>query len=256
MSVPSASPDIRIAIDLGSDRTLIHCQDRGLCVDEPTLVARDFADCVVATGRQALDPQLRSANSRVHRPVRRGRVIDPVDCIHLLRGILERSGLGAPSLVQLSTPAGASAFDLSVMTAAVFSATGCAQQVVPSLVAGAVGVGLNPKRATLICDMGSELFEVGAIANGRLVAESAASIGGRDPLVVALNTLDTVLRRVDADPRVDFDDEPLHLIGGGTSVGLASALSAFSGRLVRTHGDQGFAVAAGLQRGAIPRQAA
>jgi hypothetical protein len=246
----ASSPYLRIAIDLGSARTLVHCRDRGLWVDEPTVVARDFAERIVATGRQALDPQLRSASSRVHRPVRRGLVFDPIDCVHLLRGILERSGLAAPSFVQLSTPAGASSFDVSLMSAAVFSATGCYQQVVPSLLAGAVGVGLNTKRPTLICDMGAELFEVGAIVNGHLIAQSAAAIEGRETPIAALNALDTVLRRV-TGPRVDFDNQPLHLIGGAASAGLAAALSAHSGRPVQAHDDEGFAVAAGLQR--VPR---
>ena len=247
----ASSPDLRIAIDLGSARTLVHCRDRGLRVDEPTVVARDFAERIVATGREALDPPLRSALSRVHRPVRRGLVFDPIDCVHLLRGILERSGLGAPSFVQLSTPAGASSFEVSLISAAVFSATGCYQQVVPSLLAGAVGVGLNTTRPTLICDMGAELFEVAAIANGHLIAQSASPIEGHESPIAALNALDKVLRRVDADPRVDFDDQPLHLIGGAVSDGLAAALSAHSGRPVQAHDDEGFAVAAGLQR--VPR---
>ncbi len=247
----ASSPDLPIAIDLGSARTLVHCRVRGLCVDEPTVVARDLAERIVATGRQALDSQLRSANSRVHRPVRKGLVVDPVDCVHLIRGILERSGLGAPSFVQLSTPVGASPFDVSLMSAAVFSATGCYQRVVPSLLAGAVGVGLNTKRPTLICDMGAELFEVGAIVNGHLIAQSAAAIEGHDSPIAALNALDTVLRRVDADPRAGFDDQPLHLIGGAASAGLAAALSEHSGRAVQAHDDEGFAVASGLQR--VPR---
>jgi hypothetical protein len=50
---------------------------------------------------------------------------------------------------------------------------------------------------------------------------------------------------------VDFDDQPLHLVGGAASAGLAAALSAHSGRPVQAHDDEGFAVAAGLQR--VPR---
>jgi hypothetical protein len=248
------SPGVHIAIDLGSARTQIHCRDRGLWVDEPTVVGRDFAERIVATGREALDPQLRSANSRVQRPVRRGLVVDPIDCVHLLRGMLERAGLRAPSFVQLSTPAAASSFEVSLISAVVFSATGCDQQVVASLLAGAVGVGLDTKRPTLICDLGAGLFEVGAIANGHLIAKSAAPMEGHHSPIAALNALDSVLGRVDADPRVDFDDQPLHLIGGAADARLAAALSSHSGRRLQVHDDEGFAVAAGLQRMPRPKQ--
>ncbi len=244
-----------LAIDLGTSRTIVHSPAHRLWVNEPTVVARDPEGRVVATGRRALSRDLRST-AALHRPVGRGLVVDPSDCVRLLQDVLRRHGLDASPSVRLSVPANALPVDVAVLSAVVFSVTGSSPETVPALLAGAAGSARDLDRPSMICDLGAGLFEAGAVLDGRLVARAAADVGGRDYVAgphrtvrAAAAAVAVVMSRLPRESREALEPQPIHLIGGEARItGFSEELSAATGRRVVAHGDAGYAVAAGLSR--------
>jgi actin-like ATPase involved in cell morphogenesis len=247
--------DVPLAIDLGSSRTIVHSPAHRLWLNEPTVVAHDPDGRIVATGRRALSPDVRST-AALHRPVGRGLVVDPSDCVRLLRDVLRRHGLDAFPTIRLSVPANASPVDVAVLSGVVYSVTGSSPETVPALLAGAVGAARDLERPSLICDLGAGLFEAGAVLDGRLVARAAANVGGRDYVAnpggtvrAAAAAVERALRWMPRSMRGALDFQPIHLIGGEARVkGFSDQLAAATGRHVVVHEDAGYAVAAGLAR--------
>ena len=248
-----ARGDGSLAIDLGTSRTIVHSPAHRLWLNEPTVVARDADGRIVATGRRALSPDVRSA-AALRRPVGRGLVVEPSDCVRLLRDVLGRHGLDAVPNVRLSVPANASPVDVAVLTAVVFSVTGSSPETVPALLAGAAGLARDLDRPSVICDLGAGLFEAGAVVDRRLVARAAADVGGRDYVAdprrtvrAAASAVERALSELPPDLLGALDDEPIQLIGGEARVtGFSEELASATGRHVVVHGDAGYAVAAGL----------
>lgn len=226
------------ALDVGTGCTRIHVAGRGLVLDEPTLLAYGPEGDVLTAGRPAWAAATGHA-VRLVWPVRRGVVVDPVSCVHLLQLLLRRAGAPPATDLVLATavPAAASTRDASVLTATVASAAG-GSRVMPisAEIAAAIGAGVDiaDPVTNLVCDLGAGIIEVAATGDGRVLASSRIGIGAREfddaprrvlaGIVVALReVLDALPERTAAD----LAARPVVLVGGGAlRPGMASELSA------------------------------
>jgi actin-like ATPase involved in cell morphogenesis len=226
-----------VALDVGTGRTRIHVADRGLVLDEPTLLAYGPRGDVLAAGHRAWAAAT-GHGVRLVWPVRRGVVVDPVSCVHLLRLLLRQAGAAPATDLVLATavPTAASTRDTSVLTAAVASAGGGSVLPISAELAAAVGAGVDiaDTVTNLVCDLGAGVIEVAATGDGRVLASSRIGIGAREfdeapqrvlgGMVVALRE---VLDALPEHTAADLAARPVVLVGGGAlRPGLAAALSA------------------------------
>jgi actin-like ATPase involved in cell morphogenesis len=250
-------------LDLGSGWTVVHSSERHALLGEPTLVARDGSGRVLATGRRALSPAIKR-RSKVSLPVRRGLVVNPADCVHLLSDLFSRAAIDRSAPVCVAVPAGATPYDVSVVAGVVFSVTGRSPAIVPSLLAGARGAGIGVEgEPVIVCDIGAGLTEIGVIHDDQLVASGSAPMGAsdyeRNPLRALRKLIDVphqLLERVPAKTGSALADKPVNLIGGGALVaGLTDQLAAVWRRQVERSADVRHPVAIGLSGHTSPIQA-
>lgn len=221
-------------IDFGSAWTVVSDSERGLLLDEPTLVARTRGGGVLATGRRALALANRPM-VEVRPPISAGLVDDPTGCVHLLEDLLTRAGTARGVPVRLAVPTDASAYDVALLAGVVYSVTGAQPVPVPSLIAGATGagVGVGAEGPEMVCDVGAGLIEFGVIDEGLLVAATSTPVGlvefERDrtrALHDWASVPDRVLAAVPKDTRAALAGRPVRLIGGGAlAAGVGEQLS-------------------------------
>ena len=216
-----------LAVDLGTSSTKIFAPGSGLLIDEPTLLASDRSGEVVAAGREAWRACI-STDARLIRPVRRGRPVTPTNCVRFLTLLLERHEIRVDGPVFLAIPAVASEYEASVLAAIPASATGARIVPVESLLAGAIGAGLpmDERVGGLICDVGAGVLELGAIGEGRLLAQSGARIGTAEYLddpqrlvFSAVGAMHRLLSQVPASTAHELLERPVHVVGGGALLG-------------------------------------
>jgi len=216
-----------LALDLGTSRTQIFAPGPGLLIDEPTLLASNRSGQVYAAGREAWEAGV-SARARLSRPVRRALPVTPVNCVRFLTLLLQRYDLRVEGPVVLAIPAVASPYEASVLAAVPASATGVRIVPVESLLAGAIGAGLpiDQRVGGLICDVGAGVLELGAIGEGRLLAQSSAKVGASDYLddrqrlvASAAGALHRLLLKVPTATARELLSRPLHVVGGGALLG-------------------------------------
>jgi len=221
---PGGTP---LAVDLGTSRTKIFAPGSGLLIDEPTLLASDRSGQVVAAGREAWQAGI-STDARLIRPVRRARPVSPTNCVRFLTLLLERYEIRVDGPVFLAIPAVASTYEASVLAAIPASATGARIVPVDSLLAGAIGAGLpmDERVGGLICDVGAGVLELGAIGEGRLLAQASARIGTTEYLddpkrlvLSAAGALHRVLCQVPATTAHELLERPVQVVGGGALLG-------------------------------------
>lgn len=231
--------DAICGIDLGSAWTVIAAAGRGVLLDEPTVVARSRDRQITGAGRAALAQSVR-ARVGLQRPVRRGRVLDPAGCIHLLAAMFDEAAIERGSPARIATPVGASPYDLAVLAGVVSAVTGTAALPVPSLVAGAEGARLDTVDGTLVCDIGAGVTEIGVVEDGRLVSAMQRRMGlreyERNPLGAIREWADApeaVVASLPASGRRRLRGNRVALLGGGAEVReLSAQLSAVWGRPV------------------------
>ncbi|WP_166172495.1 rod shape-determining protein [Motilibacter aurantiacus] len=243
-----------LALDLGTARTLLATADGELVLDEPTVVALDGSGTPTAAGWAAWQAAVDGPH-KLAWPVRRARITDPVLCVQFLRLLLDRDGHDAGA-VAVCVPSVAGPYDATVLAGVVSSATGAQVVPVDSVLAGAIGGGVDVSDSSpgLVCDVGAGIIEVGAVADGAVVAQAAVRVGARDylddprhvtPRVV--HAMRSVLQRVPDTLAGDLAARPVRLVGGGALLpGLAPSLAGSWGAPVQVCPAPRRAVVAGL----------
>jgi actin-like ATPase involved in cell morphogenesis len=191
-------------------------------------------------------------------PMRGGIVGDPVGCVHLLRLLMRKAELAGAdgSEVAVSVAGSAHARDASVLAGVIASATGRRVLPVQSALAASIGAGndITQSAPRLVCDVGAGITEVAAVADGRVLASSAARMGVRH----YVHDAERAVRRVVRQLRRVLDDlpdraareaaaGPLLFVGGGALLpDLATRLSSACRTPVRVPDQPSYAVANGL----------
>ncbi|WP_019152689.1 rod-share determining protein MreBH [Robertmurraya massiliosenegalensis] len=176
-----------IGIDLGTANILVYSKNKGITLNEPSLVAVDVrTKKIIAFGHEAKEmvgktPQ----NIRVIRPLKNGVIADYDVTTELLKIIMRhainKSGVNVrkPNVV-ICTPSAATSVDKRAIQDAARNAGAKQVFLIEEPVAAAIGSGLpvDEPVANMIVDIGGGSTEVAIISFGGVVACQSINIGG------------------------------------------------------------------------------
>jgi rod shape-determining protein MreB and related proteins len=189
------APDI--GIDLGTANTVVYDRARGAIVSEPSVVAYDAADAIVALGDAAKRLDGRAPGRiRVVRPLRGGTISDFKGAHTLIRALIERAHAGrswlAPRVIAC-VPGCATDIECKAVEEAVRAAGPRSTFFIPQGVAAAVGAGLEitEPKAQMVVDIGGGTTEIAVLALTGVVALESIKVGGDHLDAAIMNRLRT-----------------------------------------------------------------
>lgn len=182
------SPDI--AIDIGSESTLIYVQGSGIQVKEPTLVAvkeRYPESLYLQFGNEAKKLIGKTPDGiKVIKPIRRGAVVDISATEHILEYFMQMvvgDSFFKPSpKVIVAIPTSISEVERKAIEDAVYSAGAKEVQFLKHGAVAAIGAGLDISSTTPSCvlDIGGETTELAVLASSGIVYSKTFEIGSVD----------------------------------------------------------------------------
>jgi rod shape-determining protein MreB len=175
-----------IAIDLGSANTLVFVRDRGIVLNEPTIIAmNERTGEVLAMGKDAWTMVGRTSSAVVAvRPLRHGAIRDFDLTERLIKLVFQRIGLNRFSHPRalICVSSGITPVERRAVTEAALSAGARSVDLIQEPMAAAIGAGLpiDQPRGNCIIDVGGGTTEVAVVTMGGVVASRVARVGGLD----------------------------------------------------------------------------
>jgi rod shape-determining protein MreB and related proteins len=172
-----------LAIDLGTVNTLIYDPDRGIVLNQPTVVAVDRYDGeVVSVGHQALRLLGREPRGiEVHRPIRSGTIFNFEVTRKMLRSFIGNvtDGFRRGHFV-VGIPGSATAVEQRSVRDAAHEAGGSRVDLVDEGLAAGLGAGLSfdDERAHLVVDIGGGTTNIAIVASGGIVSSMSLNAAG------------------------------------------------------------------------------
>jgi rod shape-determining protein MreB and related proteins len=176
-----------IGIDLGTANTLVYSKNKGIALNEPSVVAIDtVTNTVVAIGSEAKEMIGKTPEKIVAvRPLKEGVIADYDLTTELLKHIMKKASkklgfsIRKPNVV-ICTPSGSTSVERRAIHDAVRNAGAKKIQLIEEPVAAAIGAGLpvDEPVANVIVDIGGGNTEVAIISFGGVVACHSIKIGG------------------------------------------------------------------------------
>ena len=176
-----------IAMDLGTANTIIICNDK-IVVDQPSVVALDRNDKVVAIGTEA-----QQMHGRVHdrlrtvRPLRDGVIADFYAAEQMIRGMIKlinnRNRFFSPSLrMVVCIPSGSTEVEIRAVRDSAEHAGGRDVYMIYEPMAAAIGIGIDVEApdGNMIIDIGGGTTEIAVISLGGIVSNKSIRIAGDD----------------------------------------------------------------------------
>ena len=233
-----------LAIDLGTVNTLIYQPDRGILLNEPSVIAIDRYDGeVVCVGHKAVKLLGREPRGiEVHRPIRSGTIFNFDVTQKMLRSFIGKvtDGYRWGHFV-VGIPGSATAVEQRSVRDAVRDAGGRRIDLVDEGLAAGLGAGLTfeDERAHLVVDIGGGTTNIAIVASGGIVSSISLTAAGnamdesiRDYvrsnycLQIGEYTAEGVKRELGAlrDEEIAQDQRKVQLVGKQLSDGLACAI--------------------------------
>jgi len=172
-----------IAIDLGSVNTLIYQPDKGVLLNEPSVIALDRYDGkVVCVGHKALKLLGREPRGiEVHRPIRCGTIFNFEVAQKMLRTFIGKvtDGYRRGHFV-VGIPGSATAVEQRSVRDAAYDAGGRRIDLVDEGLAAGLGAGLSfdDERAHLVVDIGGGTTNIAIVASGGVVSSMSLTAAG------------------------------------------------------------------------------
>jgi rod shape-determining protein MreB len=173
----------QLAIDLGTVNTLIYRPDRGVVLNQPSVVAVDrYNDEVVSVGHKALRLLGREPRGiEVHRPIRSGTIYNFEVTQKMLRSFIGHviDGYRRGHYV-VGIPGSATAVEQRSVRDAAHDAGGSRIDLVDEGLAAGIGAGLSfdDERAHLVVDIGGGTTNVAIVASGGVVNSMSLQAAG------------------------------------------------------------------------------
>ncbi len=174
----------RIAIDLGTANILVYVPKRGIVVNEPSVVAIDDQNKIVAIGKDAKEMLGRTPDTiTASRPLRDGVIADYRITSAMIRHYIGKvSGgfrLTKPD-VMVCVPAGATSTERRAVVDATLAAGARAAYIIREPVAAAIGAGIPIASAAgnMVVDIGGGTTEIAILSLGGVVAQHSIRVGG------------------------------------------------------------------------------
>ncbi|EOZ5415832.1 rod-share determining protein MreBH [Listeria monocytogenes] len=173
-----------IGIDLGTANILVYSKEKGIILNEPSVVALNTTDgTVLAIGQEAKEMIGKTPTSiSAVRPMKDGVIADFDLTSGLLREIMRRisvSGVRKPNVV-VCTPTGATSVERRAISDAVRSTGARSVVLIEEPVAAAIGADLPVAEpvANVIVDIGGGTSEIAIISYGGVVSSTSIRTGG------------------------------------------------------------------------------
>lgn len=177
-----------MAIDLGTSNTLVFVQNRGIVINEPSVVAvqRELGGRAekLAVGREAKDMIGRTpGNIQAIRPVKDGVIADFDACAVMLTDFIRRahgrSPLAKPRVI-VCVPLGITEVEKRAVQDAAESAGAREVITIEEPMAAAIGAGMpiTEPSGNMIVDLGGGTTEVAVISLGGIVVRHTVRVGG------------------------------------------------------------------------------
>ena len=176
-----------IAIDLGTANTLVHVVNRGIIIDEPSVVAvksRNGTREVLAVGQKAKMMVGRTPESiETIRPLRDGVIADFIATEEMLRQFIRRAktmlGFRRPRIL-ICVPAGATPVERRAVYETALSAGARKVYLVEEPVAASLGAGLpiDEPSGQMVVDMGGGTTDIAVLSLGGVVQARSLRVAG------------------------------------------------------------------------------
>ncbi len=180
-----------LAIDLGTANTLVHVRDRGIVLNEPSVVAIRTGSLspgktVLAVGQDAKLMLGRTpGNIEAIRPLKSGVIADftitEVMLKYFIRKVQDNRLFSSPRIV-ICVPGGSNQVERRAIRESVMSAGASEVYLIEEPMAAAIGAGLpvEEARGSMVVDIGGGTTEIALISlNGVVYAESVRVGGDR-----------------------------------------------------------------------------
>lgn len=175
----------RVGIDLGTTNTLVHLPNRGIVINEPSVVAISVIDKkVLAVGDEAKEMLGRTPDTIVaSRPLKDGVIADYRTTEAMLRYFINKAVGGVRLFrpeVMIAVPAGITSTERRAVIDATLAAGAKAAYIIKEPVAAAIGANIPIGSASghMIIDIGGGTAEIAVISLGGIVVNTSVRIGG------------------------------------------------------------------------------
>ncbi|PIE52127.1 rod shape-determining protein [Candidatus Fermentibacteria bacterium] len=174
-----------MAIDLGTANTMIYESDRGIVLEEPSVIAIErSSNNVIAVGSEAKAMLGRTGRDiSVIRPLKDGVIKEATATMAMLRRFFEQAQTKRFTMrprVLVCVPSGITEVEVNAVRTSLERAGAREVLLVPEPLAAAVGVGLPVEAAigNMIVDVGGGTTEVAVISMSSIAADSSIRVGG------------------------------------------------------------------------------
>lgn len=175
-----------IAIDLGTANTLVYARDRGIVLNEPTVIALNTRTMdVLAMGHEAWQMIGRTPGYiQAVRPLRGGAITDFEITQRMIRLLFHRAGISRLSRarVLICVPSAITHVEQRAVLEAARRAGAASTYLIEQPMAAAIGAGLpiHEPMGNMVVDVGGGTTEVAVISLGGVVALEAVRTGSFD----------------------------------------------------------------------------
>jgi rod shape-determining protein MreB len=184
----------RIGIDLGTANVLVFLPNKGIVIDEPSVVAVDlYNNEILAVGNQAKEMIGRTPDGiKAVRPIRDGVIADyrMTEALigYLIQKVSSRIRIFRPDCI-ISVPASITSTEKRAVIEVALNVGAKNAYVVkePILAALGAGIPIDIPSGSMVIDIGGGTTEVGVISLGGIVAFASARVAG-DKLTEAIVT--------------------------------------------------------------------
>ncbi|MCS4533041.1 rod shape-determining protein [Neisseria montereyensis] len=178
-----------LAIDLGTANTLIYIRNKGIVLDEPSVVAMqtDAAQgksAILAVGTEAKKMLGRTPGTiQAIRPMKDGVIADFNVTEKMLKQFIKKvnnSRFAAPPRIVICVPCGSTQVERKAIRDSASAAGASSVNLIEEPMAAAIGAGLPIEEATgcMVVDIGGGTTEVGVISLSGVVYSHSIRVGG------------------------------------------------------------------------------
>lgn len=175
----------KLGIDLGTTTTLVYVPEKGVVLNEPSVVAVSVSDRrVVAVGAEAKVMIGKTPDTIVaYRPMKDGVIanyhVTEVMLAYYIKKALGRMSFFKPDII-LSVPAGVTSTERRAVIEAAVKAGARNAYVVKEPVLAAIGAGIpiQEPRGHIVADIGGGTIDVAVISLGGIVASTSVKCAG------------------------------------------------------------------------------
>lgn len=173
-----------IGIDLGTANTLIYVKNKGIVVNEPSLVAfEENSGKVLAVGHDARDMLGRTHQDIITiRPLKDGVIADFEATEIMMREFIKKANVNRISIgkIVVCVPSGITEVEKRAVRDSAERAGAREVYLVAEAMASAVGIGLDIEKpmGNMIVDIGGGTTEIAVISLGGIVLHTSIRIGG------------------------------------------------------------------------------